>query len=77
MVPAAGSGVTVVGGAEAMDGDGEGCVTVAVAVLGTGLLGSGGAGCWCGWGSCGEPLSASGGCGGEGCTGGVTGGKAE
>ena len=44
--PAAGSGVTVVGGAEAMDGDGEGCETVAVvAGLGTGLLGSGGAGC--------------------------------
>ena len=58
--PVAGSGATVAGGGEAMDGDGEGWEPVAVvAVLGTGLLGSSGAGCCCGCGSCGESLSAS------------------
>ena len=42
--PVAGSGVTVAGGAEAIDGDGEGCAPVAVvAGLGAGLVGSSGA----------------------------------
>ena len=71
-------GQTVAGGGEAMDGDGEGCETVAVVTgLGTGLLGSCGAGCWCGCGSCGESLSASWGCDEGCCKGGVTGGNAE
>ena len=77
-MPVVGSGVTVAGGAEAMDGDGEGCEPVAVVVgLGAGVVGSSGAGCWCGCGYCGESLRASCDCGGDWCEGCVSGGNAE
>ena len=73
-----GSGAAVAGGADAMDGGGEGCDPVAVVVmLGAGDVGSIGAGCWCGDGTCGESLMASWGCDGGGGKGCVTGGKAE
>ena len=73
-----GSGAAVAGGADAMDGGGEGCDPVAVVVmLGAGDVGSIGAGCWCGGGTCGESLMASWGCDGGGGKGCVTGGKAE
>ena len=73
-----GSGGAVAGGADAMDGDGEGCDPVAVVVmLGAGTVGSIVAGCWCGGGTCGESPMASGGWDGGGGKGWVTGGKAE
>ena len=73
-----GSGGAVAGGADAMDGDGEGCDPVAVvAMLGAGTVGSIGVGCWCGGGTCGESPMASGGWDGVGGKGWVTGGKAE
>ena len=61
-----GSGAAVAGGAEAMDGDGEGCEPVAVvARLGAGAVGSSGVGCWGGGGICGESLRANCGCDGD------------
>ena len=73
-----GAGANVASGADAMDGDGEGCdPAVVVAMFGAGMVGSRGAGCWCSGGTCDESLMANWGCDGGGCRGCVTGGKAE
>ena len=55
-----GAGSTVAGGADAIDGVGEGCDPVAVvAMFGVGTVGSIGDGCWCAGGTCGESPMAS------------------